>query len=114
MGSGYEDWLDDGAPVTTTVGSYRANPFGLHDVHGNVYEWCREVKISYLSQHRQGDGELVYSESTPLLLTGRDSRVFRGGGWDYMSGAASSAHRPSMRPGFTCQDLGLRPARPIL
>src|SRR4030095_12322226 len=60
---------------TTTVGSYPANPWGLHDMHGNVFEWCEDV---------YGQDYYKKSPAKDPLNVGRanDACVLRGGAWN--------------------------------
>ena len=81
------------------VGLKKPNPWGLHDMHGNVWEWCSDWADSTL----QGGSDPVGPEEGSY-------RVLRGGGWGDDPGGCRSAHRhsgvPSLR-GF----LGFRVAR---
>ncbi len=55
---------------TTPVGRYPANSWGLHDMHGNVWEWCRD---GYVEAPKGGTDPMA--EPTPEQL------VYRGGCW---------------------------------
>ena len=77
-----------GHPVD--VGSYPANPYGLHDMTGNVIEWCHDWYGSYTNA----------SESNPSgPQTGFD-RVTRGGCYAYYSTPCRAAYRDSCSPGI--------------
>jgi formylglycine-generating enzyme required for sulfatase activity len=70
---------------TTTVGSYPANAFGLHDMHGNVWEWCADWYDADYYQNSPGQDPLG-----PPLASGR---VLRGGGWYDHGRICRSAYR---------------------
>jgi formylglycine-generating enzyme required for sulfatase activity len=100
---GYPPW-HDGFVASAPVGSFAPNSFGLHDVIGNVWEWCRDRYGSYDNPVAAGDGERLGTDS--------EERVIRGG--DYNAGPARA--RVSWRgdmPVHSSDRIGLRPVRTV-
>ncbi len=90
---------------TTTVGSYQKNPFGLFDMHGNVYEWCEDVYDEKAYANR--------SETTtdPLITIGSEARVLRGGSWFVHYVGTRSAYRFGAWPFLRNFNYGFRVVR---
>jgi formylglycine-generating enzyme required for sulfatase activity len=66
----------DGAPK---VGSKKPNPFGLHDMHGSVWEWTLD---HYAADSFAGrDGKTLSVEQAFIAPKEKGSRCVRGGGW---------------------------------
>ena len=82
-------WYKENATVVGqkyahTVGQKKPNPWGLYDMHGNVWEWCE-------------DWYGVYHADAATDPTGPSTgslRVSRGGSWSYVAGLCRSAIRP--------------------
>ena len=87
------------------VGTFAPNPFGLHEVHGNVGEWCRDRSGRYDLPVRPGDGELIVPETK--------NRTVRGGAFNESVLSWRSARR--FLGAFEYRDdfVGVRPARAI-
>ena len=82
-----------------TVGAQRPNPWGLYDMHGNVWEWC-------LDRLTEADrGQLHTNEVS--TATGH-LRVARGGSWLYSAPHCRSANRDEYAAGNRCSDVGFR------
>lgn len=79
-----ENWSDGYGDATAEVGSFACNAFGLHDVHGNLNEWCRDDYADYATPAAPGTGE----REGPTR-----ERVARGGGYGGGAAAARSARR---------------------
>lgn len=97
----HENWLDDGHVVGAPVGTYRANPFGLHDTCGNMAEWCQDTHYSY---------EVAPSDGSAYETSGAEFRVLRGGTWVYFASRCRSSHRHRRPPSYREKDVGVRPA----
>ncbi len=81
------------------VGQKKLNPWGLYDIHGNLYEWCQ-------------DGYGDYDPQETVDPTGPKQagwRVLRGGGWDGNAVGCWSALRHSGSPDYRASHLGFRP-----
>lgn len=95
--------------TTVKVGSYAANPWGLCDMHGNVWEWCADA----------WDGaSRLPGGSDPISTTGL-YRVYRGGSWSWSAKSCRAAIRSREHVNYTAdgfidphrlKDLGIRPA----
>ena len=87
--------------MTTPVRTFPANAWGLHDMHGNVWEWCQDWFGSYSSS-------LAVNPAGPESGSGR---VDCGGSWDRGAENCRSAYRLCSGPGRRCRFLGFRLAR---
>ncbi len=87
----------------TTVGSYRANDFELHDMLGNVQEWCADWYSSSYSAKSPVDDPTGPAEGW--------FRVLRGGGWSDYARDCRSARRSGHDPDYQANSLGFRVAR---
>jgi formylglycine-generating enzyme required for sulfatase activity len=83
---------------TTAVASYSANALGLHNMHGNVREWCQDWYGRYQS------GSVTDSRGS----SSGSERVVRGGGWDNGARRCRSAHRSCNKPSHRNSGLGFR------
>ena len=81
--------------VTTDVGSYPPNEWGLYDMHGNILEWCEDVwHDNYRGAPTEGTAWLNGGKQSPIWLNGgKQSRILRGGCWSELAEACSSVYR---------------------
>jgi len=90
---------------TAPVGQFRPNPFGLHDMHGNVWEWVEDCyRDSYVGA--PSDGEPVKSDRCAY-------RVLRGGSWLAYPPGLRSANRGRNAPTSRFQVRGFRIAKTL-
>ena len=103
--------LDDGYQFTAPVGTYPPNGFGLHDMAGNVWEWCMDAydPRAYASSPMDNPvagGVIAFDDIENANVT--TARVHRGGGWLHPPGNLRVSNRNSLHPANASIYLGFR------
>jgi formylglycine-generating enzyme required for sulfatase activity len=92
-----ENAFEKGEAYSHEVGKKCPNEFGLHDMHGNVWEWCRDN----FSAKLPGGTNPIIDNASPL-------RVNRGGAWNFATKCCRSASRLSDDSDSRYNNLGFR------
>ena len=95
---------NDGALVTADVGSYAPNAWGLHDMHGNAWEWTRTTYAPF--PYHEADGRNAPEDS------GR--KVARGGSWYDRPPRARSSFRLDYPSWQRVSNVGFRVITPVI
>jgi len=91
----YAWYLNNSSATIHPVGEKKANNWGIHDMHGNVFEWCTNW----------------YSSSYNIKSEVEKEKILRGGSWKYTALISSSGYRDAQFPDRKNMSIGFRVLR---
>lgn len=97
----HPNYQTGGTPYTSPVGSFPANGYGLHDMTGNISEWCWDWYADYTADYQT-------DSRGPATWQYLMHRVRRGGTWGNYANVANCAARSSMYPPNSSYEVGFR------
>ena len=102
---------------TTPVGHYPANRYGLHDMSGNVWEWCLDSYHAYFYVNSSPQNPFSAIDSVAWITRNFESvkstRVLRGGSWGIDVQGVRCAYRFKGNPTYTLPTFGFRCVKDI-
>ncbi len=96
--SNYAWYMDNSNERPHPVKMKKPNAWGINDMHGNIWEWCQDW---------YGEYHVGISDNPKGAMKG-DSRVLRGGAWNYRAEACRSSSRIRHAPEFSANHIGFR------
>jgi len=101
--------LSDGFPNTAPVGSFPANPFGLHDMAGNVNEWVSDwFEIRYYRNSPKDNPQGPIRTNPSKRKGGGTQKIYRGGAWRSDANSQRSAWRKGFETDYRLEGTGFR------
>ena len=96
----YSWFFDNSGQHTQPVGGKKPNPWGLYDMHSDVFQWCADYYAKDFYEKSPG--------KDPHNLDKADNRVVRGGCWHAVARLCRSANRNWAKPDLSTYDYGFR------
>lgn len=93
-------WFNaNSSKVTHEVGLLAPNRFGIHDLSGNVWEWCLDGYYDYKNA--------PHTLEDPIVRVG-DTRIIRGGSWRVAAPLVTTTYRSGYKPDYSHSSMGFR------
>jgi formylglycine-generating enzyme required for sulfatase activity len=106
----FSEGTSGNAKQTVAVGSFAPNAWGLHDMHGNVWEWCQDI---FHDSYRNAPDDGSAREDATASKDKAVPRILRGGDWDDLPQHLRSALRLKLQPDGWLGGVGFRLARTL-
>ena len=104
-------YVENSGDTPHPVGQKEPNQFGLHDVHGNLLEWCQDAYVENIFDVFPANVRDPVNEDVGQVR--RPLRVLRGGSFDGKASYCRSADRYQEKQDFRWRGFGLRPVRDV-